>query len=402
MGAARVRAPLANPMRLRPVAAALLLTLAPAALATPVAFAQSDATTSDARERFKEGVRYYEAGQYERARASFLQAYALKKHPDVLFNLANSCLKSGHPREAEHDFSQWLHDGDGITPQKRADAEKGRDEARTKLGRIDLLAPTGTPVTVDGEAATAGESVYVDPGAHVVKFRSNDGTDQSTSVAVLAGQAKTASYGKTATPPPPVDTTSNPTTPPPADEAPSPPPADTTPPPADTSNPPENAAPKKSGSKATRPPDNVVPLFVFLGASVVGFGVGIGAGVVAKGSAQSSATDVANSIQTYLNAHPSIKMEAGQYPCSSTNANVTKNIGAACAQLNTNNNRVNTDATVGNIGLAVGIAGIVGAVIYWAAASRSDSQPASAFLYAPRLTPVVGPNLNGFAFTGSF
>ncbi len=264
-------------MRLRPVAAALVLALAPAALGAP-AFAQNDATTSDARERFKEGVRYYEAGQYERARASFLQAYALKKHPDVLFNLANSCLKSGHPHEAEHYFSQWLRDGDGITPQKRADAEKGRDEARAKLGRIDLLAPTGTIVTIDGEPATAGESVYVEPGAHVVKFRGNDGTDQSTSIAVLAGQAKSASYGKAAPAPTPlpVDTTPHPPAPPPPADDTTPPPSDnTTPPPADTSKPPPSSETKHS--RREDPPhgasDNVgVPVFVlFLGVAVVGF-----------------------------------------------------------------------------------------------------------------------------------
>jgi hypothetical protein len=388
-------------MRLRPVAAALVFALAPAAFgAPPAAFAQTDATTADARERFKEGVRYYEAGQYERARASFLQAYALKKHPDVLFNLANSCLKSGHPRDAERYFSQWLNDGDGVTPQKRADAEKGRDEARSKLGRIDLVAPAGTPVTVDGEAATAGASVYVEPGAHVVKFRTGDGTDQSTSIAVLAGQSRTASYGKSATPaPPPVETT--PTTPPPTDGTTPPPPDETTPPPSDSSTPPAPEA-KSGHSKILTAPDNVVPVFVFLGVAVVGFGVGIGAGVVAKSSAQSSATTVANSIESYLDSHSSIKSEAGAYPCSSTNANVTKNIGAACAQLNTNNSRVNTDAAVGNVGVAVGIAGVVAAAIYWGVATRSDESKSSASSRLPRVTPVIGPNLNGLAITGSF
>jgi len=248
--------------------------------------------------------------------------------------------------------------------------------------------------------------VYVDPGAHVVKFRSNDGTDQSTSVAVLAGQSRSASYGKPApvVVAPPVDTTPHPPTPPPPSDDTAPPPPDTTtpPPPPDTSKPPEDSGSSKSGSKLSRPPENLVPFFFFLSAGVVGFGVGIGAGVVAKGSAQSSATSVADSIQTYLNAHESIKMEAGQYPCSSTNSNVTKNIGAACAQLNTNNSRVNTDATIGNVGIAVGIAGLVGAAIYWVVASRSEDTGSKAFLYTPRITPVVGPSMNGFAVTGSF
>jgi hypothetical protein len=184
---------------------------------------------------------------------------------------------------------------------------------------------------------------------------------------------------------------------------PTPAPDDTTPPPSsDTSRPPETPSPTKSSWKLTQLPDSSVPLFLLLGAGVAGFGVGLGAGVIAKGSAQSSANDVANSIESYLNGHPSIKAEAGQYPCSSTNANVVKNIGEACAQLNTNNSRVNTDATVGNIGLAVGVVGLVGAAIYWFAATRTDQMASSAFLYAPRFTPVVGPNLNGFAITGSF
>ncbi len=95
-------------------------------------------------------------------------------------------------------------------------------------------------------------------------------------------------------------------------------------------------------------------------------------------------------------------MEGGSYPCSSTNADVVKNIGAACGQLNTNNNRVNTDALVGNIGVAVGIVGLVGAAVYWAVANRSSDGSSSAFWNAPHVTPVVGPNLNGLAVTGTF
>ena len=52
--------------------------------------AQSDETaTSMARERFKEGVQYFDQKQYDRARVAFLQAFALKRHPAVLLNLAH-------------------------------------------------------------------------------------------------------------------------------------------------------------------------------------------------------------------------------------------------------------------------------------------------------------------------
>src|SRR5258708_7047188 len=116
--------------RRRSVAAALIVALAPMLVGAP-AFAQSDeAATKAARARFQEGVEYYDKGQYESARAAFLQAYALRKHPAVLLNLAQSSLRSGHPMEAVKYFQQFLRDSTTITPAQRSDAEKGLTEAR--------------------------------------------------------------------------------------------------------------------------------------------------------------------------------------------------------------------------------------------------------------------------------
>ena len=58
------------------------------------ALAQDDPVTMQARARFKEGVDFYDKGSYENARLAFLQAYALKKHPAVLLNLAQSSAKA--------------------------------------------------------------------------------------------------------------------------------------------------------------------------------------------------------------------------------------------------------------------------------------------------------------------
>ena len=67
-------------------AAALLATLL---LAPAPALAQDDVTLSMARERFKEGVGYFDKKDFAKARVAFLQAYALKKHPAVLLNLGS-------------------------------------------------------------------------------------------------------------------------------------------------------------------------------------------------------------------------------------------------------------------------------------------------------------------------
>src|ERR1700679_2252647 len=109
-------------MRTRPVAVALLLAFAPAVVAMPsrAQTAAEDPMTDMARARFKEGVSFYDKGQFEQARIAFLQAYALKKHPAVLLNLAWSCLKSGHALEAERYFKQFLVEGKDSTDKQRA------------------------------------------------------------------------------------------------------------------------------------------------------------------------------------------------------------------------------------------------------------------------------------------
>src|SRR5580704_18802399 len=94
-------------MKTSRVAVALLIALTPCTLVAP-AVAQTpgaeDPITASARARFKEGVDFYDKGEYDQARASFLQAYALKKHPAVLLNLAWSCVKSGHALEGKKYF----------------------------------------------------------------------------------------------------------------------------------------------------------------------------------------------------------------------------------------------------------------------------------------------------------
>src|SRR3982750_3346439 len=113
------------------------------------ALAQDDPVTMQARARFKEGVDFYDKGSYENARLAFLQAYALKKHPAVLLNLAQSSAKAGHPLEASKYFQQYLKESTTATPEQRRDAEAWLAEVRQKLGRIEIVAPAGTEISLD-------------------------------------------------------------------------------------------------------------------------------------------------------------------------------------------------------------------------------------------------------------
>jgi outer membrane biosynthesis protein TonB len=370
-------------MNSRAIAAALLLSFAPAALGTAPAWAQSapadDASTKAARARFQEGVAFYDKGQFENARAAFLQAYALRKHPAVLLNLAQSSLRSGHTLEAAGFFKQYLHESTGLTSAQKLDAEKGLADARLQLGRVEVSAASGTEISIDGErvgTTPLAEPIDVEAGSHKVSGRLPDGTTDTKSATAVAGQAVTVHFGAAAPPPPP------PPTPEPTPEPKEPPeekPPSEPPPP----QPPPEEKPKSRGG-----PKTVVPTIVGAVVSVAGFVTAI---VMAssKAKAQSNANDVASAIQNAGGG----KSTCYQTPTSST-------FYVPCKTLASDDSNVNADATIANVGLVVGIVGAVGALGWYLLGPR-DSAP-SAPPPTTALTPMIGPHGGGLGFTATF
>ncbi len=154
--------------------------------------------TATARVRFQEGVELYDKGQYEKARAAFLQAWALKQHPAILLNLAQSSLRSNRPAEAARWFQQLLRDSQGITPAQKIEAEKGLAEARTKDGRLDVQTAAGAEVFVDNERIGVAplEPIDVEAGAHTVRVKG----EPEQKVTVSVGQILAVKIGSVATP----------------------------------------------------------------------------------------------------------------------------------------------------------------------------------------------------------
>lgn len=385
-------------MRAPRFALALLIALAPGAYAAPV-FAQAgaeDPITTMARARFKEGVDFYDKGEYEQARAAFLQAYALKKHPAVLLNLAWSSLKSGHTLEGKKYFEQFLNEAKDATDKQRADANDGLSQAKAKLGRIDVQAPSGTDVTVDGDhAGTApiSDAIYVEPGAHTVKFKTSDGTTDTESVSVLAGQKAVAKYsgpgggGGGAGAAPPSTTASNTTPSEPAAAPPSPP---------EESNAPPSAPTKETAGEAhaslLAPPKNAVPAAVMLGVGVAGFATAAVMYFV-KQSAVNNQNDVATTIRN--NGGGGSANFCDNPPTS------PKDFTQICSAYNSDVSDVNSDATVGNIAAGVGVAGVLGAVIYWLVADK-ENPTSSAFITAPVVTPHIGRSGGSLSISAQF
>ncbi len=155
--------------------------------------AQSDETaTSMARERFKEGVQYFDQKQYDRARVAFLQAYALKRHPAVLLNLAQSELRSGHEADAAKHFSMFLRESKDATAAEREGAEAGLFAAKAVCGEVSVKVDTeGAIVFVDGNEegiAPLPDPVYLTPGNHQIEAR-KEGKSGKASVTAKAGEA---------------------------------------------------------------------------------------------------------------------------------------------------------------------------------------------------------------------
>lgn len=155
------------------------------------ALADDESATTIARERFKEGVAYYDQKNYDKARIAFLQAYALKKHPAVLLNLAQSELRSGHEVEAAKHFSMYLREAKDASESEREAAEAGLFAAKAVIGEVSITAETGATIYVDGVQegiAPLPDAIYVSPGKHRIEAR-KDGKRARVTVVAQAGEA---------------------------------------------------------------------------------------------------------------------------------------------------------------------------------------------------------------------
>ncbi len=185
----------------------LALAASPALLVVPAnaqPTAGKDAATEMARKRFEEGVRLFDQGEYQQAQAAFLQAWALKKHPAVLVNLAQCELRAGEHVSAARHFVKYLRNYPDTPPDQQELARKGLAEARQHTGQLEIeVGQEGAEVFVDGELI--GRSPLPDlfdvaPGTHEVEIRFPGKPPSTQEVSVSAASSVPVSFEST--PPP--------------------------------------------------------------------------------------------------------------------------------------------------------------------------------------------------------
>lgn len=398
--------------RLRALTLGILLPslVGPVVLAPARALAQEDpAVTAEARKRFQEGVKLFDEKKYELARAAFLQAYALKKHPDVLLNLAQAELVSGKPFEAAGHFKEFLRDPATASHAKRPEAEKGLADARARIGRIQIAVDVAdAEVFLDGKkvgTSPFGEPLDVAPGPHVVEAKKGDKTG-SQGVLAAEGKITMAQFnlgGGGAVAPVPVPT--------PAGEPKKDPPA--TEPKKDPAPGPTSEPAKSDGGMSFSTSDGKREGFMSWakrspiawasgGAAVVGLGMFV-IFTKAKSDATSNADDIKDQIKArQQNPDPPL---GSQGPCSSTQTNQVKAVyGNACEKYQSSIDDSNTDAKFANVGLGLAVLGAAGLVggYFLTAKKGDDAAAARAPARQWAVGPLVGPELRGIGAAGSF
>ncbi len=374
----------------RPAAAlCAMLSVSAAAFSPATAMAQGDAMTEMARQRFQEGVKFYDQKQYEQARAAFLQAWALKHHPAVLLNLAQSELRSGHEADAANHFAQYLRDNTNATALERREAEKGLSAAKAQVGEVTVNAENGAEVFVGdnplGRSPLPG-SVFVRPGAHTIHAKLG-GDTKSATINVAAGQATTANLLAAGTPPP-VAAVPDGASPPPEGTAPVPTEPGQPPPPPQEDHGTETFSTSDSRYEPV-PKWFVRQKLAWVGAGVTGLGV---VGGIAFSLSSKSDFDRANDIKAQITDKFAERGLRGA-PC---NPPPDTDFQAACRKFLDAEDSAESARTASVVSFVIAGVAAAGTVVYYFVDRKKTDAGATAVI------PVVTPEGGTLSVIGAF
>jgi tetratricopeptide (TPR) repeat protein len=155
----------------------------------PASSQAADEPTSNAW--LRQGAELFKKQDYEGARAAFARAYELEPKAATLFNLALSELNADHPVEAVQHLREYLTHAEEPAPKLESVRTKWLPRAEARTARLDVFAPAGAQVAVDGvvqpglapEAGTASRtglplmSIVTSAGEHDVTARQGTATE---------------------------------------------------------------------------------------------------------------------------------------------------------------------------------------------------------------------------------
>lgn len=139
---------------------------------------------------FDEAGREFARGSYRRAAELFEEAYSIAPHPATLANAAEARVKAGDTRRGAQLYLRLADD-----PKEREGARAALAALEPMLGRVLVTPLEATDAVVDDVPVEAGTTIWVEPGAHVVRGRVK-GRLARSEIHVAAGQlARVTLYG---------------------------------------------------------------------------------------------------------------------------------------------------------------------------------------------------------------
>lgn len=370
---------------------ALALACSSPLLASSPALAQEDPTIEAARQRFREGVSYFDNKEFERARLAFVQAYALKPHPALLLNLAQSELRSGHEAEAATHFARYLREHAEATEEQRQAAREGLDAAKQVVGVVTLTVDqSGAEVLVDGVSvgrSPLDDPLYLTPGEHTLVAQKDSETARTT-ITVAAGASVSETLNISAKKPTPAA-------------------AATAPKPRKTPEEDEATASYSvdSDGGAGGPSWEVSTPVAIIGAGLSA--AALGTGVVFAVSARNY-YDSADQIAEDIEAEADKRGLAARGICNPKPGTVPADPGSgfpgACKKYQDRVDTADKYKTYATVGFIAGGALAAGTLVYVlvpALQGGSTDEQADRGLKT-RLIPIVGPEQQGFVLQGSF
>ena len=104
----------------------------------------------DAGKHFHRGVALFNEADYAGALAEFKKAHEIAPNAAVLYNIGQTHFQLRAYAAALLTFERYLAEG-GAASEHRAEAEANVETLRSRVGKIDVVAPDGSEVTLDDD-----------------------------------------------------------------------------------------------------------------------------------------------------------------------------------------------------------------------------------------------------------